>query len=374
MKETAEKAQLIGVAQRASANLGRVLVFLLVPVATFVALWQGFLFLRENTAPQWIQMIMAIVWGVGGVAALFLVADFLLERLSPQWKTRLTPLVFVGPALAILGWFLVMPVVRTLYMSFLDASSKKFVGLDNFAYALTNSSMLEAFRNNMLWLVVGTGFSVGFGLSIALLADRTHPKFETIIESLIFLPLAISMVGASVIWRFVYAFQPAGASQVGVLNAIVTALGGEPQAWLMLKPLNNLFLIIILIWLQTGLAMVILSSAIKGIPAELLEAARMDGANEWQVVWNISIPYIRGTIVGTSTVILILTLKVFDIVFTMTGGNYGTQVIANQFYVEMFRSFQYGRGAAIAIVLLIAIIPVMWYNLRQFGQQSEAFR
>ena len=374
MKETAEKAQLIGVAQRASANLGRVLVFLLVPVATFVALWQGFLFLRENTAPQWIQMIMAIVWGVGGVAALFLVADFLLERLSPQWKTRLTPLVFVGPALAILGWFLVMPVVRTLYMSFLDASSKKFVGLDNFAYALTNSSMLEAFRNNMLWLVVGTGFSVGFGLSIALLADRTHPKFETIIESLIFLPLAISMVGASVIWRFVYAFQPAGASQVGVLNAIVTALGGEPQAWLMLKPLNNLFLIIVLIWLQTGLAMVILSSAIKGIPAELLEAARMDGANEWQVVWNISIPYIRGTIVGTSTVILILTLKVFDTVFTMTGGNYGTQVIANQFYVEMFRSFQYGRGAAIAVVLLIAIIPAAWYNLRQFGQQSEAFR
>ena len=359
---------------RPTSNLERVIVSLVVLIATFIVLWLGFEFLRGKETPQWIEMIVAIAWGVGGVTGLFLVAEFLIEGLPDRWKTRLTPLVFVGPALAILGWFLVMPVVRTLYMSFFDASSKTAVGLDNYVYAFTNSSMLEAFRNNVLWLVIGTGFSVGFGLLIALLADRTNRRFEAIIESLIFLPMAISMAGASVIWKFVYDFKPAGASQIGALNAIVTALGGEPQAWLLLQPWNNLFLIVVLIWLQTGLAMVILSAAIKGIPAELLEAARMDGANEWQVVWNISIPYIRGTLVATSTMILILTLKVFDIVFTMTGGNYGTQVIANQFYVEMFRSFQYGRGAAIAIVLLIAIIPVMWYNLRQFGQQSEAFR
>jgi alpha-glucoside transport system permease protein len=359
---------------RQAPPLERALVTVLVLTIMAAALWQGFVFLRDSKAPQWVQMILAIAWGVGGVVASFLVANWCVEQLPSRSKTALTPLVFVGPALALLGWFLVMPVVRTLYMSFMDAGSKKFVGLDNYVYAFTNQSMLEAFSNNVLWLAFGTGFSVGFGLLIALLADRTHPRFEAIVESLIFVPYAVSMVGASVIWRFVYAFQPAGASQIGILNAIVTTFGGEPQAWLMLRGMNNLLLIAVLVWLQTGLAMIILSAAVKGIPAELLEAARIDGANEWQVVWDISIPYIQGSIFTVTTMILILTLKVFDIVFTMTGGNYGTEVIANQFYVQMFRSFQYGRGAAIAVVLLVAVVPVMWYNLRQFSERSEAFR
>jgi alpha-glucoside transport system permease protein len=281
--------------------------------------------------------------------------------------------MFIGPAVAILTWYLFLPTLRSFWASLRDARGENFVGLENYVYAFTSKAMLESFRNNLIWLVVGTGFSVGFGLLIAVLADRTHPRFETVIKALIFMPMAISMVGASVIWRFVYEFRPAGANQIGLLNAIVTGLGGKPQAWLLVQPWNTLFLIVIVIWLQTGYAMVILSAAIKGIPVELLEAGRTDGATEVQVFFRIVVPYIRGTLVTVSTTIILFTLKIFDIVQSMTGGNFGTQVIANEQYTQMFRAFHFGRGAAIAIVLLIAVIPVMYYNLRQFSIQTEAF-
>ena len=357
-----------------AATLGRLAVSLFVPGLTFLVLWRVFIFLRDTQAPQWLTAGIAIVWGVGGVMALFLLANLVVEQLPARWKTRLTPFVFVGPALVILSWYLALPTVRTFYASLLDARGERFVGLANYVYAFTSDAMLESFRNNLLWLVVGTGFSVGFGLLIAVLADRTHPAFETFIKALIFMPMAISMVGASVIWKFVYEFRPPGAEQIGLLNAIVTALGGQPRAWLLMQPWNTLFLIVILIWLQTGYAMVIISAAIKGIPDELLEAARIDGANEVQVFFKIIIPSIRGTLITVSTTIVIFTLKIFDIVQAMTGGNYGTQVIANEQYNQMFRAFHFGRGAAIAIVLFIAVVPVMWYNLRQFAQQTEAFR
>lgn len=355
-------------------NISRLLISVFVPGVTFVVLWRVFIFLRDSNAPPWAIAIVAILWGVGGIIALFLVANLFIEQLAPAWKYRLTPFVFVGPALVILAWYLFVPTLRTLYLSFFDANSQNFVGLQNYIFAFTNSAMLEAFRNNILWLVLGTGFSVGFGLLIAVLADRTHKGFEVIVKSLIFMPMAISMVGASIIWLFVYAYRPPGAEQIGLLNAIITGLGLKPQAWLFIRPWNNLFLIAILVWMQTGYAMVILSAAIKGMPKELLEAARIDGAGEIRIFFNITIPYIRSTMITVSTTIVIFTLKIFDIVLTMTGGNFGTEVIANQFYTQMFRSFQYGRGSAIAIVLLIAVIPVMWYNLRQFSQQTEVFR
>lgn len=356
-----------------ATNLSRLLVSLFVPVVTFVVLWRGFIFLRDSEVPQLVTAIVAIIWGVGGVLALFFVANLVIEQLSDQWKRRLTPFVFVGPALVILGWYLFLPTVRSFYSSLFDANGEKFVGLDNYVYAFTSDAMLESFRNNLVWLVVGTGFSVGFGLIVAVLADRTRPGFETIVKALIFMPMAISMVGASVIWKFVYEFKPAGAEQIGLLNAILTGLGGKPQAWLLNQPWNTLFLIAIVIWLQTGYAMVIISAAIKGVPSELLEAGRIDGANEVRVFFNIIIPYIQGTLVTVSTTIILFTLKIFDVVQSMTGGNFGTQVIANEQYNQMFRAFHFGRGAAIAIVLLVAVIPVMWYNLRQFGEQTEAF-
>ena len=362
-----------GILQWLGTNISRLIISLFVPVVTFWILMQIFRFLRDAEAPKWFTAIVAILWGVGGALALFYVANLVVEQFSDRWKRRLTPFIFVGPALAVLTWYLLLPTLRSFYTSLLDARGENFVGLENYVYAFTSDAMLESFRNNLFWLIIGTGFSVGFGLLIAVLADRTHPKFEMIIKAFIFMPMAISMVGASVIWKFVYDFKPPGAEQIGLLNAIVTGLGGKPQAWLLLQPWNTFFLIAVLIWLQTGFAMVIISAAIKGVPNELLEAGRIDGANEIQVFFNITIPYIRGTLVTVSTAITLFALKIFDIVQSMTGGNFGTQVIANEQYLQMFRAFHFGRGAAIAIVLLILVIPVMWYNLRQFGQQTEAF-
>ncbi|MFP4394177.1 MAG: carbohydrate ABC transporter permease [Anaerolineales bacterium] len=359
-----------GILDWLTAGVGRVLVSLIVPVIAFVVMWQGFIFLREGEASKLITAVVAIVWGVGGIGLLFVMSNWLIEQLPELWMIRLRPYVFVGPALAILSWYLLIPTLRTLYTSFFDARSVGFVGLENYIYAFTEPKMLESFRNNLLWLVFGTGLSVSFGLLVAILADRS--KFETIAKSLIFLPMAISFVGAGVIWRFIYFYKPPTQEQIGLLNAILVGLGGEPQAWLTLRPWNNLFLIAILIWLQTGYAMVLLSAALKGVPQELLEAGRIDGASEVQIFFNILIPYIQGTIVTVSTTILILTLKIFDIVFVMTNGNYGTEVIASQQYKQMFKFQHFGRGSAIAIVLLIAVIPVMWYNLKQFGEQ-EAF-
>jgi alpha-glucoside transport system permease protein len=203
---------------------------------------------------------------------------------------------------------------------------------------------------------------VGIGLVISVMVDRV--RWESVAKSIIFLPMAISAVGASVIWKFVYSFQPLPRPQIGLLNAILVALGGEPQGWLILMPWNNFFLMIIMVWLLTGFAMVVLSSAIKGVPSELLEAARIDGANEIMIFFRVIIPYIRGTIITITTTVIIMVLKVFDIVFVMTSGQFETQVVANRMFQEMFTFRNAGRASALAIILLIAVTPVMIYNVR----------
>ena len=350
--------------------MGRILLSLIVPVITFLVLWQGFIFLRDSQAPQLVVVLVAVIWGVGGVAALFFVTNWLVEQLPAQWTRLLQPFIFVGPGMAILLWFLALPTLRTLILSFQNDVSTTFVGLENYIFAFTDRIMLEAFRNNLLWMVFGTFFCVALGLIIAVLADRS--RFEAIYKSIIFLPMAISFVGAGVIWKFVYYYKGTGSGieETGLLNAIVIAMGGQPQPWLLLPPWNNFFLIVIMVWLQTGFAMVVISSAIKGIPAELLEAARVDGANELQVFFRIIIPTIQGTLLTVTTTIVIFSLKLFDIVRVMTGGNNGTNVIANEFYIERFTYGNAGRASAIAIVLLVATIPVMIYNLRQFRERK----
>ncbi|HID51385.1 MAG TPA: sugar ABC transporter permease [Anaerolineae bacterium] len=241
-------------------------------------------------------------------------------------------------------------------------------GLQNYVFAFTSPDMHIAFRNNILWLVFGTSFSVGLGLLIATLVDRI--KRESLAKSFIFLPLAISFVGASVIWKFVYAWQPAGRPQIGVLNAVVTALGFEPIPWLITPPLNTFALILIMIWLQTGFAMVILSAALKGVPQELLEAARIDGANEIQIFFKVIIPSIRGAIITVATTIFISILKVFDIVFVMTSGKFETEVIANRMFVEMFNFRNFGRASALAVILLVVVIPIMVVNIHNLRKQG----
>ncbi len=367
--------------------IGRVLLAISIPLIAFYVLYQGFLFLRDSNAPQIIITLVAIVWGVGGVAILYWIFNNLVERLSDTWRTRLLPFVFVGPAMAILAWYLAIPTLRTFWLSLFDRngppkglnvlqqlSSDAFVGLGNYAEVFQPGGlMFLAFRNNLMWIIFGSTLSVSFGLIIAVLADRS--RMEKIAKSFIFLPMAISFVGASIIWNFIYEYRPPGQPQVGLLNAFVTGLGGQPQAWpqwVNIAPWNNLFLIVIVIWLQAGFAMVLFSAALKGIPEELLEAGRIDGANEFQIFFRIMVPYIQGTIISVWTTIVIFTLKIFDVVWVMTGGQFGTHVIATQFYRQSFTNNNSGYGSAIAIVLLIAVIPVMYYNLRQFRKQ-EAF-
>lgn len=357
-----------GPLQSAVAVAGRVLAAVFVPVITFVVLYLGFVFLRDSGAPQIVVTIVAIVWGVAGVAGLYFVANWLIEKLPTTWRSRFTPFLFVGPAIIILGWYLFLPTVRSLYLSFFGKFSNEFVGLENYIYVFTDRTMRTAFVNNLLWLVFGTGGAVISGLIVALLADRS--KMEKVAKSLIFLPMAISFVGAGVIWKFMYAFRAAGQVQLGLLNAIVTGFGADPVNWLILRPWNSFFLIAIFVWLQTGFAMVILSASIKQVPSQLIEAARIDGAGEFRIVFQIIIPYISSTIVTVSTTILLLSLKVFDIVFAMTNGLFGTEVLASQQYKQMFKFLNYGRGSAIAIVILIAVIPVIWYNVRRFGQRE----
>ena len=360
-----------------SGSWGRALIALIPLLVSLGALGFGFVYLRDlqttsaETTPQLVTVLLAIIWGVGGMVLIFTTANFFVEQLPDNWTRRLQPLIFVGPAILMLVWALALPTIRTVIASFFDESSTNFIGLKNFLGVFTDPNMLIVFRNNLLWMIFGTTFTVSMGLLIAVLADRS--RFENLGKALIFLPMAISFVGAGVIWNFIYAVKPTDAAQIGLLNSIVVSLGGKPEAWTaFFQPWNNFFLIIIVIWLQTGYAMVLFSAAIKGISSEVLEAARVDGANEVQIFFQIMIPIIKGTIITVSTTIVIFTLKIFDVVIVMTGGQYGTSVIATEFYRQYFTYNNNGYGSTIATLLFIAVIPVMVYNLRQFAQR-EAF-
>ncbi len=319
-----------------------------------------------------INALLAVVGGVGGIIVLFWALNALTERLPEKWENRLKPYVFIGPAMLAVGIFLVYPALRTIYVSFLDARSENFVGLQNYTELAGDPALRSAVFNNLLWMIIVPAVSVALGLVIAVLADRMSAAGERISKSIIFLPMAISFVGASTIWLFVYAWVPASQEQFGLLNAIWSGLGGEPTVWLQISAarLNTLLLIVIMVWLQAGFAMVLLSAAIKNVPEETLEAARIDGATEVQIFWRVIIPQVASTIAVVLTTILIGVLKTFDIVYVMTGGNFDTDLVAVRFITELFQFRQFGRAAAIVVVLMLATIPVMIYNIRQFRAQE----
>ena len=263
--------------------------------------------------------------------------EFVVGLFRRTTAGRVRPWLWLAPALVFLGVFLVYPTIATIIRSFQNKTGKEFIGLENYQWFFSQNDTLIALRNNVLWVI--------------------------------FLPLAISFVAAGVIWRFMYELDP----KIGTLNAIVTAAGQQPHAWLVEQPQNNLFLIIVGVWLLTGFAMVILSAGLKGISTELLEAARVDGANEWQVFRRIVFPLLLPTIAVIGTTIIIYALKTFDVVYTMTNGNFNTDVIANTMYQMLFNNGQPGRSAAIAVILFLAIVPVMIVNIRRF-QEQEAVR
>jgi alpha-glucoside transport system permease protein len=356
------------------ASLLRLIGALAIPIVGFFVLWATFDFLRDAEANRFLIVGVAVVVGVGGVFFLYWGMNRLVELLPDRYREGVRPYIFVGPALVILTVFLIYPVINTILVSFKDSQGESFVGLDNFKFVFTDQSMLRAIRNTFGWIVIVPLFGVSIGLAFATLADRLR-RGEAVAKSMIFLPMAISFAGASITWKLIYSFRPAGfGSNIGLLNGIMLGLGQDPVSWLDKHPWNNLFLMVIMVWMQTGFAMVVLSAAIKSIPDEIIEAARIDGASELQVFRRIMIPSILPTIAVVSTYMVINAMKVFDIVFVMgSPETRGTEVIAERMIDWFFISNNDGRGAAIAVVLFIAIIPVMIVNIRRF-REEEAIR
>jgi len=360
---------------------------------------QGINFMRVNTNKLTLGVV-ALGVGIFGIWLLFYFTNELVENLPEKLRDRLRPFVFVGPAIAILTVFLVYPAINTFLLSFRDAEGefpcirqtvivnerersvcatetingeevevKNYFYLGNYDYAFNNEAMRVAIRNNFMWLVLVTGVSVSLGLIIAVLVDRIG-KWESVAKSVIFLPMAISAVGASVIWGFMYFVQgKPNQPQIGLVNAIIVGLGNKPVNILNDTNINNFALIIIMIWLITGYCMVILSAAVKGVPDELLEAARIDGAGEVRIFFNVIIPFIRGTILVVITTVFTMVLKVFDIVYTLTGGRRDTEVIANRMFRSFFNEGDYGRGSALAVVMLIALLPIVFWNIHNLRKQ-----
>lgn len=310
-----------------------------------------------------------VVIGVPAVVVGYIaLMDSLVSQLPVRMRNRVRPWLWAGPVIVLLAIYLVYPTVNTIYLSFFNYNSTEYVGGKNYIYVFTNSQALDAMRNNLYWLVLLTGLTVSFGLLFAVLFDRV--SYESAAKALVFIPMAISFVAASVIWKLQYDYQPPGAAQTGTLNAIITSLGAQPVPWMVNPITNNPALIWVGIWVWTGFALVILSAGLKSIPTEILEAARVDGANEWQILLQVTIPMMGSTIAVVATTMVIFALKAFDIVYVLTNGNFNTDVIANLMYKQMFNFTDFGRASAIATVLLAAIVPVMLFNIRRFREQE----
>lgn len=315
-----------------------------------------------------------VVIGIPAVLVGYIwLTEQVLRLLPMHARGRARPWLWLAPALALLVFFLVYPTIQTIVLSFQNRFSTDWVGIANYQWFFGVGGGLGALVNNVLWIVVLTGSTLIFGLLVAVLADRV--RYESFAKSVLFMPMAVSGVAAALIWKFMYDYQPAGQPQTGTLNEIMTRVGFGPIAWIPTSEfkLNTFALIFIMTWIWTGFATVILSAALKSINAELLEAARVDGATEWQVFRSITLPLLWPTLTVVGTTMIITALKAFDVVYTLTNGAYDTNVVANAMYQQLFISTNTGRASAIAVVLLVAIVPIMAYNVRNF-QAQEAIR
>jgi alpha-glucoside transport system permease protein len=321
----------------------------------------------DTTAEKFTQMFAAILL----FAAVVGIILFIAGRFGGRRGDKIVAYSYLAPTLLMLIVGLVYPGVRTIYQSFFDAAGSAFIGLDNYQTIFTDSDQLTVLRNTVFWVVVTPFVATGVGLLYAILVDKA--RLESFAKALIFLPMAISFVGASIIWKFVYEFRPdqGNVKQIGLLNQVLVWIGGSPQQWLVDSPLNTFLLIVVMIWIQAGFAMTVLSAAIKAIPDDIIEAARLDGVGPWGMFRFVTLPAIRPAVVVVLTTIGIGTLKVFDIVRTMTGGQFDTSVIANEFYSQSFRSDNQGLGSALAVLLFLLVIPIVAYNIRQI-RSSEA--
>ena len=323
-----------------------------------------------------ISLISTVLAGIFFFIIYFRLFNFILDYIikykiiSHRYENSIRSIIFIAPAFLVLFTFILFPVFETIRLSFYDKFGREFIGFDNYLWAIKDNEFRRSILNNLGWLLIVPTLSTFFGLVIANLTDRIW--WGTIAKSIIFMPMAISFVGAGVIWKFIYDYRGVDDQQIGLLNAIVVSFGLEPQAWLTIPIWNNLFLMAIMIWIQTGLALVIFSAALRGIPKETLEAARIDGASEFRIFWSIIIPFLEQTILVIWTIITILVLKVFDIIYAMTNGQWQTEVLANLMYDWMFRGGgDSGRGSVLAIVIMIGVIPILAWNLYKHRQEQK---
>ncbi len=326
-----------------------------------------------------LQAILTIVIGVGGCVGYFFASNLILDKVifpprgpnagaNINRANMIRPWLFLLPAMIALGLYLAYPVVATFWLSLNRGGT--FVGAENYTRMMAEPKFWESMRNNMLWLIFVPAMSTAFGLLAAQLTDRI--RWGNFAKSLIFMPMAISFVGASVIWKLIYDARPLGQEQIGILNEVYLALGGSaPQQWLQIPFWNNFFLMAVLVWIQAGFAMVILSAALRAIPEETIEAAIIDGANPFQIFFRIKVPQIMGTIVVVWTTITITVLKVFDIVLAMTNGQWETQVLANYMYDKFFRAFDVGVGSASAMVIMLLVTPILIWNVRNARREMR---
>ena len=320
----------------------------------------------STTSDKLLQMVAAILL-FAAVVGLIL---FIASRFTGK-SDRAVAALYLAPVVVMLSVGLLYPGLRTIYQSFLDASLTNFIGFDNYQRILQDPEQRLVLRNTFFWVLVTPFAATGIGLLYAILVDKA--KGEAFAKALIFLPMSISGVAATVIWKFMYEYRPdqRNVNQIGLVNQIIVAFGGEPQQLLIDAPLNTFLLIVIMIWIQAGFAMTVLSASIKAIPDDIVEAARLDGVTPWGMFRFVTVPAIRPALVVVLTTIAIGTLKVFDIVQTMTGGRFDTSVIANEFYSQAIRTGDRGFGAALAVVLFVLVMPIVVYNIRQL-RRSEA--
>jgi len=358
------------------ANLPRVLLGV---VGMAVMVWLvANLFLAFGFYPQWFASskiliaVLALLVGVGGAAALFFFLNMFIEGLPRRLSEGLIPYAFLLPGFGLIALMLIYPTLQTVNYAFANRDSTAYIGVQNFRDLFTDNAFWQTTVNNVLWLLIVPAVAVALGVVVAVLGDKLSVQGEKVAKSVIFLPMAISFVGASAIWGLVYAYNNAGQAQTGLLNAVWTALGGDPQTWLANSTarLNSVLMMVILVWLQVGFAMILLSAAIKGVPEDTIEAARIDGASEFQIFSKVVIPQIKGTMITVFITVVILVLKVFDIVYVLTNGNYSTNVIANMFFNELFANSQAGKASALVVVLLVAVLPILWYQVRHFREEE----
>ncbi len=316
-------------------------------------------------------VVLAVVVTLVVAVAYLRLGDRALAVLPRAWNHRLLPWLFVGPAAAMVGFTLVFPALLTVVLSFFDSEGSRFVGVDNYIQTLSDSVTQIALRNTVLWVLLLPTLAVLVGLTIAVLAERV--SYGGLVKAALFLPIAISAVAAGVIWTFMYDYQPPIASQTGTLNAIITLVpGADPIAWIINEATNNYALIAATLWTQAGFAMVIFSAALRSIPDELHEAARLDGASEWRLFRYVTFPMLVPTVVVVATTMTVIALKAFDIIYVMTNGTYGTDVLSTVMYRELFTAKDNGVAGAVATILMIAVIPVMVFNVRQFRRGKES--